>query len=123
MKGLTYANREVESGIRYYYVVRAVDEDGGESRDSDEALRLCGGVRRNRGGLRKNSFIDRMLENRTSVHLFLKYAPPKKTSADWELAVGWFHVHHCLLASESVQIGNHSPKNGPGCQTDPIHSG
>ena len=37
VKGLTYVDREVESGVRYCYVVRAVGEDGVESRDSNEA--------------------------------------------------------------------------------------
>ena len=35
--GLTYVDREVESGSKYYYVVRAVSKDGVESRDSNES--------------------------------------------------------------------------------------
>ncbi|MGB2677999.1 MAG: fibronectin type III domain-containing protein [Candidatus Acidiferrum sp.] len=37
VKGLTYVDREVESGVKYYYVVRAVGKDGVESWDSNEA--------------------------------------------------------------------------------------
>jgi hypothetical protein len=37
VKGLTYGDREVESGVKYYYVVRAVGKDGAESPNSNEA--------------------------------------------------------------------------------------
>lgn len=37
VKGLTYVDREVENGVKYYYVVRAVGEYGVESLDSNKA--------------------------------------------------------------------------------------
>jgi len=86
-------------------------------------LWLGGGVRGNRGGVAKRGIHRSVLENRSTVHLYLKYAPPIKTSADWDLGVGWFIVHHCFLTSDSVQIRGSLPKIGPVCRTNPIHSG
>jgi fibronectin type 3 domain-containing protein len=38
VRELSFVDRNVEKGMKYYYVARAVDSGGNESRDSNEAF-------------------------------------------------------------------------------------
>jgi hypothetical protein len=38
VRGLSFVDRHVESGVKYYYVTRAVDSTGHESRNSNQSF-------------------------------------------------------------------------------------